>query len=168
VFNHCPGISQRDTNYYEYLSDSAAQETITTAVTGFWKTNIKGKTGNRDCEYISITPADRIFTQKLDIFDIILTRDLSRAHILDFNPYAPRTDPLLFTYDGLLSLLADHTARRPRLMVIDSAYHPAANHAAPEHQHNMIPFEALALSSGKDIQEFADLWYDEVKKAAEV
>lgn len=107
-----------------------------------------------------------------DTFDILLTRDLSRAHILDFNPYAPRTDPLLFTYDELLLLLPSNPAqeqkrppRLPELKVIDSRTHPAANSNAPANQHNMIPFEALSLSNGKDIGEFAALWQDSIKKS---
>jgi hypothetical protein len=97
-----------------------------------------------------------------DTFDILLTRDLSRAHVLDFNPYAARTDPLLFTYDELHALAPGGA---PELRVIDSRAHPAATSNAPEHQHNMIPFEALSLSSGRDIQEFAEAWKEGIEKS---
>jgi hypothetical protein len=100
----------------------------------------------------------------IDTFDVLLTRDLCRAHILDFNPYAPRTDPLLFSYESLHSLLVNNKVSRPLLNVIDSRSHPAANRNAPAHQHNMVPFEALTMSSGKDIDEFAELWQEEIKK----
>ncbi|KAI6168980.1 hypothetical protein EDD17DRAFT_1524187, partial [Pisolithus thermaeus] len=33
------------------------------------------------------------------VFDLLLTRDLSGGHVIDFNPRAPHTDPLLFTYE---------------------------------------------------------------------
>lgn len=99
-----------------------------------------------------------------DTFDILLTRDLSRAHIVDFNPYAPRTDPLLFTYEDLYTiLLSESPDQEPEFRVIDSRTHPAALSNAPAHQHNMIPYEALSLSSGRDIEEFADLWKEEIK-----
>ena len=35
------GISQRDTNYYDFLNESTAQTNITTSVKQFWETNIK-------------------------------------------------------------------------------------------------------------------------------
>jgi hypothetical protein len=103
-----------------------------------------------------------------------------RAHIVDFNPYSPRTDTLLFTYEALLDLLKNTSGPKastpadeeqdgtsnnklPELRVIDSRSHPAANTNAPANQHNMVPFEALNLSSGRDIEEFADLWEKEIK-----
>ena len=123
-----------------------------------------------------------IVCQTLDIFDFLLTRDLSRGHILDLNPYAPRTDPLLFTYEELADMTDSRLAGTsgtmaansreggngsclPDFRVIDSRAHPAATSNAPAYQHNMVPFEALSLSSGKDIEEFADLWKDEVQKS---
>lgn len=103
---------------------------------------------------------------KADVFDILLTRDSSRGHVLDFNPYAPQTDPLLFSYEELSDILQETnssgTEQLPRFKAIDSPSHPAANHNAPLHQHNMIPFEALNLSTGRDIEEFADLWKEEI------
>ena len=99
-----------------------------------------------------------------DVFDFLLTRDLSRGHIVDFNPYHPRTDPLLFTYDELHEILLARP-ERPELRVIDSPSHPAATHNAPAHQHNMVPIEALAMSSGRDISEFADAWQEEIRKS---
>jgi len=164
-------MSQRDTNFYEFLNDPATRQSITTTVIQFWETNIRGKTGSEDCECLrdfTLGPNTHACTSYADTFDILLTRDLTRAHVLDFNPYAPRTDSLLFTYDQLLSLLLDgDQSQTPQLMVIDSPLHPAANRAAPSYQHNMVPFEALSLSSGKSMQEFADLWQDEIKKTLE-
>jgi len=100
-----------------------------------------------------------------DTLDVLLTRDLSRFHILDFNPYAPRTDALLFTYDELATLSAS-APTSPTLRVIDSRAHPAAARNAPEHQHNMVPLEALTLSEGRDVEEFAAAWMDQVRRGA--
>ncbi|TRM62849.1 hypothetical protein BD626DRAFT_569437 [Schizophyllum amplum] len=104
----------------------------------------------------------------LDIFDILLTRDLSRAHIVDFNPYAPRTDSLMFSYEELDALHRVHTNAEdtgnpstpppiPQFKYVDSPAHPFARSNAPAHQHNMVPLEALSLSSGRDIAEFAEI-----------
>lgn len=103
-----------------------------------------------------------------DTFDVLLTRDLERCHIIDFNPYSPITDPLLFTYDELLiqleDTLSDGSPRwTPIFKVIDSPAHPAAVSNAPIHWHNMVPFEALSLSNGRDIEEFAEVWREEIQ-----
>ncbi|KAF7299091.1 hypothetical protein MIND_00857400 [Mycena indigotica] len=139
-------ISQRDTNYYEFLNDPTSQRNIVSTIQNFWETNIRDKwTG-----------------PKHYIFDFLLTRDLSKGHILDFNPYAPRTDSLLFSFEELVTVSPQS---EPIFRVIDSRAHPAASSNAPANQHNMVPFEALSLSSGLDIQEFAGKWKDEIQKS---
>ncbi|KAJ7459811.1 D123-domain-containing protein [Mycena latifolia] len=143
------GISQRDTNYYDFLNDEATRTGIVSTVRDFWETRIRPR-----------WDAPHDYT-----FDLLLTRDLSRGHILDFNPYASRTDPLLFTYDELHALSLVPPVREPELRVIDSRAHPAATSNAPVHQHNMIPFEALSLSSGRDVQEFADAWEEGIRES---
>ncbi|KAJ7626659.1 D123-domain-containing protein [Mycena polygramma] len=142
-------LSQRDTNYYDFLNDERTRSGIVSSVRDFWENNIKPKWDGPE-NYT---------------FDFLLTRDLARGHILDFNPYAVRTDPLLFTYDELhaLSLSSDAS---PEFRVIDSRAHPAATSNAPAHQHNMIPFEALSLSSGRDIEEFADAWKEGIVQSS--
>ena len=105
---------------------------------------------------------------------MLLTRDLTRFHIIDFNPYAPRTDSLLFTYEELATLFAAAAtattsslpAPAPMLRVIDSPAHPAANRNAPHHQHNMVPLEALTLSEGRNMEEFATAWMEQVRRGA--
>ncbi|KAI0247143.1 cytoplasmic protein [Lactifluus subvellereus] len=145
------GISQRNMNYYEFLNEPETQEKIVSRFVAYWTAHVKPKwTG----------PASYTL-------DVLLTRDLSRFHILDFNPYAPRTDALLFTYDELATLSASATsAATPTLRVIDSRAHPAAARNAPEHQHNMVPLEALTLSEGRNVEEFAAAWMDQVRRGA--
>ncbi|KAK2465237.1 hypothetical protein APHAL10511_002591 [Amanita phalloides] len=138
--NRFLGISQRDTNYYQFLNEPATKEKIVTAVIGYWDSKVK----------------TRWKTNEDYVFDILMTRDLTRGHILDFNPYAPRTDALLFTYDELQSLLEADT-QTPDLRVIESHSHPFATRKTPVHQHNMVPFDALDMSSGKSISDFAEL-----------
>ena len=53
----------------------------------------------------------------------------------------------------------------PELRVVDSPSHPAAAHNAPVHQHNMVPIEALAMSCGREVAEFAGVWQDEIRKS---
>ncbi|KAI0373888.1 D123-domain-containing protein [Pilatotrama ljubarskyi] len=152
------GISQRDPNYYDFWNEPQTQEKVVNAVTDFWEKHIKGKWEQTQGDYT---------------FDFLLTRDLSRGHIVDFNPYLPRTDPLLFTYeelhDRLLARTGPHAdvaeSRLPELRVVDSPAHPAAVRNAPVHQHNMVPIEALAMSSGRNVSEFANVWQEEIRKS---
>lgn len=140
------GISQRDDNYYDFLNDHNMQANITSAIEAHWTTEVKPRwTGPHSY-----------------IFDTLLTRDFSRFHVIDFAPYAPRTDALLFTYDEL----RDASAQRQRalLRVIDSPAHPAATRNAPAHQHNMLPLEALSLSAGRGVMDFQQVWVDEVQR----
>ncbi|KAG2123314.1 D123-domain-containing protein [Suillus cothurnatus] len=142
------GISQRDTNFYDFMIDPQTQNKIVETLQRFWKEKIKSEWhGQQDY-----------------IFDVLMTRDLSRGHVLDFNPYAPRTDPLLFTYEELSSVFTQELGT-PELRIIDSPLHPVASRNAPTHQHNMLPIEALALSSGQDINDFSDLWKREIQQS---
>ena len=111
-----------------------------------------------------------LYENDTDTLDVLLTRDLTRFHIIDFNPYAPRTDALLFTYDELATLFAAATtsspapAPTPALRVIDSRAHPAATRNAPQHQHNMVPLEALTLSEGLNVEELSTMWIDQIMR----
>jgi len=111
------GICQRDGNYYEHLNDPETQRKIRTGVSTLWENKIKGR-----------FPGGRNY-----VVDLLLTRSLESAHIIDFNPYAPRTDALLFTYAELYALHLDLTETAaaapgvrpmPELRVIDPASHP--------------------------------------------
>ncbi|KAI6003538.1 D123-domain-containing protein [Pisolithus orientalis] len=150
-------ISQRDTNFYDFMINPEVQTTIKTTVYNLWQ---------------EIFRPNWTFSRKDYIFDFLLTRDLSSGHIIDFNPYAPRTDPLLFTYEELHEVLSREnqgaSASRtflPDLRVIDSSLHPAATRNMPAYQHNRMPIEALTLSEDRNIVEFGEIWQEEVIRA---
>lgn len=170
------GICQRDPNYYDFWNEHGTQAKVLEAVTRFWEENIKGRWEQTDgnCTYIlTLYPSIPHTPFSTDTFDILLTRDLTKAHIIDFNPYAPRTDSLLFEYEELLDILTEATFAatspngfEPALKVVDSRSHPAAAQNAPIHQHNMVPMEALALSGGRNVEEFAEAWQEQLREAA--
>lgn len=151
-------------------------------VVELWKTKIKpGWKAQADCTFSLLSQCSRVLTTtRIDVFDLLLTRDLSRAHIVDFNPYAPQTDSLLFSYEELKNLLDENSivgaspneiisppTPLPEFRVIDSLSHPVANSKAPTNQHNMVPFEALSLSSGRDMNEFKEIWQESIKKSTQ-
>ncbi|KAF5360359.1 hypothetical protein D9756_004749 [Leucocoprinus leucothites] len=140
------GISQRDLNHYEFLTEESTRQKIIDSVTKFWDTEIKDNWPGNDY-----------------VFDFLLTRDLSRGHIIDFNPYSPRTDPLLFSYKELHCLSEDPTPEI-EFRVIPSPDHPAAASNIPVFQHNMVPLEALTLSSGKTVDEFAEALKEQIQE----
>ncbi|KAG2065931.1 hypothetical protein BDR04DRAFT_1107733 [Suillus decipiens] len=110
--------------------------------------------GQQDCMYIVVvivrTLVDRSYK---DVFYVLMTPDLSqRTH--------PRLQFIctsqLFTYEKLLSVFTRGLST-PELHIIAPPLHPVASRNAPAHQHNMLPIEALTLSSGRDISDFSDL-----------
>lgn len=123
-----------------------------------------------------------------DVFDIVL--DEPQPRLLDFNPYNPSTDPLLFTYEELHELLIqalepvpsftpaaaaaaadsvspDGSTGRPRLpilRVIDSQSHPEANRGMPAFGTNMMPVEMVEMSQGRGVGEFRSAWEEAVRE----
>ncbi|KAI6144832.1 D123-domain-containing protein [Pisolithus thermaeus] len=59
------------------------------------------------------------------------------GHVIDFNPSAPHTDPLLFTYEELHECL---------------------------YQRSRVSVEALTLSEGRNMVEFGEIWREEVTR----
>jgi len=145
--NSLLGISQRDYNFYDFMLDEQIQAKISDAILNLWTHAIKGKWATDDY-----------------IFDVILTRNLESGHVMDFNPFAPRTDPLLFSYQELLSL-HENPCPAPTLKFIDSRTHSAATRSAPANVHNMVPFEMLSLGAGQSIEEFSQKWQEEIQKS---
>ena len=87
--------------------------------------------------------------------------------------YALHTDLLLFTYEELATLFAAATTTTssmpvpvPTPRVIDSPAHPAASRNALQHHQNIVPLEALTLSEGWNVEEFAVTWMEQVKRHA--
>lgn len=85
------GITQRDLNYYNFLQELRPQ---------LWK---KIKSFFR--EKMRLTFPDACFT-----FDVYIPEDpvaddgLGRVRLMDINPWAPRTDTLLFSWQELLEM----------------------------------------------------------------
>ncbi|KZT60095.1 cytoplasmic protein [Calocera cornea HHB12733] len=143
------GASQRDHNYYEYLNESETQELVLGTIGCFWRDHLLEERCPVGPHYV---------------FDLLLTRDLRRAHLIDINPFAPRTDPLIFTYAELQELA--RMPSRPKLAVIESTGHADAARNAPLFQHNMVPLEALQLSAGRTPQDFTNALAEEIRRSA--
>ncbi|KAG9057505.1 hypothetical protein FS842_006286 [Serendipita sp. 407] len=145
------GISQRDAVYYDFLFSSSMPETIMQTIQTFWERDIRDQYGSTSSYVV----------------DVLLTRDFKRLHIVDFNPFIAKTDPLLFTYDELRTIFISSREPpfAPVVRIIDNPAHPYANVNAPRYQHNMVPLDALALSHGRNRADFANALAEAVKEA---
>ncbi|CCO28814.1 Cell division cycle protein 123 [Rhizoctonia solani AG-1 IB] len=161
--NQLLAISQRDPNFFEHLLPQETQNTMRSTTLKFWNEEVKFKFANG--QVVSY------------VMDLLLTRDLLRAHVVDFNPYAPRTDPLLFEWSELADL---HTRAEqiaieleidslnleesvpidsrtvsgielPLLRVVNSPNQSAR----PMYSHNMIPADALSDNAMRFAAEIA-------------
>ncbi|KAG8832050.1 hypothetical protein FRC17_002160 [Serendipita sp. 399] len=144
-------ISQRDMVYYDFLAVPTVQETVRQTVLTFWEREIREK-------YRSASSY---------VMDVLLTRDFQRLHIVDFNPFAAKTDPLLFRYDELHTIFVSSGQLQfvPSLRVIENPAHPYANTNAPSYQHNMVPLDVLALSHGRNTVDFANALAEAAQEA---
>lgn len=111
-------------------------------------------------------PADSL----TDTFDIYFTRDYTKIFIIDFNPFAPQTDSLLFDWQDLLSLSStsstgDPTSSEQLFRVIESPTEAAQ--CMPRFSHNRYPKDVVSLSDGKSVAEFAEDWQKSLREAAE-
>lgn len=178
------GICQRDPNYYPVLNEEDNLSNIPNTITSFWKEHVHEKfSGGGNCK-TSFFLSQIHPTMYSDIFDVYLSRNLSRIFLMDFNPYHPKTDSLLFTYDELLERFNDIVTRTHSVgevsdnaaannvhdsdlfRVIDSPSHPDAVRNTPANQHNAVPFDILHLSTGKDMDTFRDTWEEVLRKAS--
>ncbi|CAE6459904.1 unnamed protein product [Rhizoctonia solani] len=164
--NRLIAISQRDPNFFEHLFPQETQGLMRSTIFAFWNQEVKSRFANGQVSSY--------------VMDLLLTRDLSRAHIVDFNPYAPRTDPLLFEW----SELAELHARAEQMEIesgLDSLRLEESTHtgpgynrefstidlpllrivtspnqsARPMYSHNMIPADALSDSAMRFAAEIA-------------
>ncbi|GJJ68501.1 hypothetical protein EMPS_00847 [Entomortierella parvispora] len=81
--NELIGISQRDMTYYDFLN--GVKDELEQKIVDFYNDRIRGKFPDND------------YT-----FDVYITRNRERIYLIDFNPFAQKTDALLFDWAELL------------------------------------------------------------------
>ncbi|EST08724.1 hypothetical protein PSEUBRA_001806 [Kalmanozyma brasiliensis GHG001] len=95
-------ITQRDVTFFDHLQSPLLQSEIKAAICDFYEDVLviaqkEGKWGLGDY-----------------IFDVYLTKDLSRVWLVDVNAWLPRTDPLLFGWEELEELHLNEKAGRAK------------------------------------------------------
>lgn len=90
-----------------------------------------------------------------DTFDVYFTRSNERIFIIDFNPFAPQTDALLFSWPALNAIGTtddpENLRALPLLELVEAS--TMASQSLPSYSHNRYPKDVVDLSSGASIAE---------------
>ncbi|KAJ3046013.1 hypothetical protein HDV00_003761 [Rhizophlyctis rosea] len=137
------GISQRDTaNYYEFLPELAND--FRDLIEHFYDQKLEGK-----------------FPDPSFVFDVYINKGNRKVWLLDINPFGPMTDALLFKWEDILT--AEVVDPVP-IRVIGSQY-DASTSVNPTYGLNRLPRDAIDLSNGASIDEFADRFQRELMRS---
>lgn len=128
-------ISQRDSNFYAYLYDM--------------RDEIVSQVLSLTDEMVDDFPDPHF------VVDVYIQRTRSRTWLIDVNPWAVRTDTLLFTWDEI-HLLAQRTLDEPELRLVPRD--ATGNTASAAMSANKVPLDAVYASQGHNVAEFAQTW----------
>ncbi|CCE61381.1 hypothetical protein TPHA_0A03030 [Tetrapisispora phaffii CBS 4417] len=139
------GVSQRDLNYYDYLE--TLSDTFKDAIDEFVEDKILPK-----------------FTLKSFVLDVYIPRPFDKVFLIDINPFARKTDPLMFSWselETLHKLSSQKDDYELRLLTETNV----GRFAHKEHSENQVPIDIVEASLNPDaIKELADKWSELLKK----
>ncbi|CAG8575890.1 8719_t:CDS:2 [Funneliformis mosseae] len=92
----------------------------------------------------------------VDVFDVYVTRNRERVWLIDFNPYGPMTDSLMYTWEEILTATGP-----PSFRLITSQTESSQSRSQP-FAVNRYPREIFDLSQGQSIAEFAEQFQREL------
>ena len=133
-------ISQRDKHYYDFLH--SMQPEIRRLTTQLFQ-QIKD------------------FESPNWVFDIYIPRTRMRAHLIDMNPFAPRTDPGLYEWREVLAMTEDQDVEIRLVREEDRGI------AGIEFSAQRVPRDLVDASQGKSVVEFAVEWEEMLRKGVE-
>jgi len=96
----------------------------------------------------------------IDTFDVYFTRDYVKIFLIDFNPFAPQTDSLLFDWAEILQI-SPNTPHLPLFRIIENETQAAQS--LPRYSHNRYPRDVVGLSEGQTVASFAKEFQEQVK-----
>ncbi|KAJ8324407.1 hypothetical protein O5D80_006666 [Batrachochytrium dendrobatidis] len=125
------GMCQRDSgNYFEFLKLN--RNTIELDLCRFFDSKISGK-----------------FPDPSYVFDVYMNARTRNIWLMDFNPFGPTTDALLYTWQEILE------STESKLRIVESTAE-AEHHAKSNFSHNRLPKEVFDLSNNASIHEFPE------------
>ena len=95
----------------------------------------------------------RDFDSENWVFDMYIPRTRLRAHLIDINPFAPRTDPGLYEWNDILGMTGDKNEVEIRLAGEESRRIEWMEFSAQR-----VPKDVIDASYGKTVVEFAVEW----------
>lgn len=118
------GISQRDLNYYDYLEP--LRGTFIEVIEKFI--------------YDTVIPN---FEDESFVVDVCIPRPFKKCWLIDFNPWSRITDPLLYSWNELMTKDLDSESE-PELRLITE--HNVGRFASKEHSENQVPKDIVDAS----------------------
>lgn len=161
-------ICQRDLNYYDFLAPLVPK--FLPLVQTFFNTSLKDA-----------------FPDENFVFDIYIPPPHTRVWLIDINPWAPRTDPLLFSWLEILELtegvhgeledaeieLEDNGSEEdfsvtPEFRLVGRNDPEAFNFNSPQYSAHKLPKDVVdaSLDGGAGIRDFMTLWREVFAAAA--
>lgn len=161
-------ICQRDLNYYEFLAPLVPK--LLPLIQTFFDTNLKNA-----------------FPDENFVFDIYIPPPHARVWLIDINPWAPRTDPLLFSWleilqktDGVQSESEDTETEdqdnsseancvfTPEFRLVGRNDPEAFNFNNPQYSAHKLPKDVVdaSLDGGAGIRDFMVRWREIVAAEA--
>jgi len=131
-------ISQRGTHYYDFLHDL--------------KDDIL-KLGMQLFEQIKDFESDNW------VFDMYIPRTRIRAHLIDINPFAPRTDPALYSWEEVLGMRGEVDVRFVK--------QDHSGISGIEFSAQRVPIEVVRASQGRGVVEFAVEWEEMLRQGVQ-
>ena len=101
--------------------------------------------------------AQTLFSQIQDfdsanwVFDMYIPRTRIRGHLIDINPFAPRTDPGLYSWDEILRMQGEHVDLR----LVEQE---DGGISGIEFSAQRVPLDVVEASQGRGVIEFAVEW----------
>ncbi|CAL9732261.1 cell division cycle protein 123 [Monosporozyma unispora] len=136
------GASQRDLNYYDYLE--ALSDTFKDLIDEFVEDVVLPK-----------------FPDNSFALDVYIPRPFNKVYLIDINPFARKTDPLMFSWNELI------TEKEPNTNVGEEEDYElrlikennTARFACKEHSENQVPRDVVDASLDPNaIRELAQKW----------
>lgn len=133
------GVTQRDMNYFDFLEPLAKE--LTKEIDRFFQQNIQ-----------------TTFPDSNFVFDVYVPTPHLRVWLIDINPYAPRTDTHLFSWDELLSINHTHPDFKWELRLQDKE-NATQNFGSTDHSENHVPKDVVDASmSGEGMVQLMRQW----------
>lgn len=102
------------------------------------------------------------------VFDVYIPKTPttpSRVWLIDINPYAPRTDPLTFSWTELLNIDSEDEDFEPEMRLVNKDDPEAYNFQSNQYSAHKLPKEVVAAGNAgpNAIAEFASRWREIVE-----